>query len=142
MDVLNRTFLILHFLGLAMGLSVTFGNIVMQRLIANAPPNERPILGRFPLALSAVGRIGLVVLWVTGLTMAYTKWNGIASLPWTFHVKLTAVILLTIVVVIATGLEGRVRRGDQAALSRLQTIGPLASVFALVAVIFAVITFD
>jgi hypothetical protein len=142
MDTLNRTLLILHFLGLGMGLSVTFGHIAIQGLIARAAPNEKAVLGRFAPAIGRVGNIGLAVLWLTGLTMAYSKWNGIGSMPWTFHVKLTAVVLLTVVALIATGLEKRVQRGDTAALSRLQTIGPLASVFALVAVIFAVMTFD
>ena len=142
MDVLNRTLLVLHFLGLTMGMSVTFGNIIMQRLIATAAPAEKPVLGRFPLAISIMGRAGLGLLWVTGATMAYTKWNGIANMPWTFHVKLTAVLLMTIVVVYLTGLEGRVRHGDVSALARIQRIAPLAPVFALVAVIFAVITFD
>jgi uncharacterized membrane protein len=82
------------------------------------------------------------LLWVTGVTMAFTKWNGIASMPWTFHVKLTAVVLLTAVVIYLTALEGRVRRGDLSALAKIQRIAPLAPVFTLIAVIFAVITFD
>lgn len=142
MDTLNRALLVLHFLGLAMGLSVTFGNIVMQGLIARAAPNERAILGRFPLAMSGTGRAGLALMWATGLTLAFTKWNGIASMPPTFHVKLTAVVLLTVVVVYLTTLEGKVRRGDMAALGRIQKLAPLAPVFALIAIIFAVITFD
>jgi hypothetical protein len=142
MDTLNRALLVLHFLGLAMGLSVTFGNIVMQGLIARAAPNERAILGRFPLAISGTGRAGLALMWATGLTLAFTKWNGIASMPGTFHVKLTAVVLLTLVVVYLTTLEGQVRRGDMAALARIQKLAPLAPVFALIAIIFAVITFD
>ena len=142
MDTLNRTLLVLHFLGLAMGLSVTFGNIVMQRLIARAAPNERPILGRFPPAISGVGRAGLALLWATGLTLAFTKWNGIASMPPTFHVKLTAVVLLTLVVAYITTLEGKVRRGDSTAMAQIPKVAPLAALFALVAIIFAVITFD
>ena len=88
MTAFNQTLLILHFLGLAMGLSVSIGNIVILNLISKAAPPEKAILGRFPPAISRVGRVGLALLWATGLTMVYTKWNGIGSLPWTFHASL------------------------------------------------------
>jgi hypothetical protein len=142
MTIFNETLLILHFLGLAMGMSVSFGNIVMMGLIAKAAPNERAVLGRFPPAISKVGRAGLVLLWITGLTMAYTRWNGIGSLPWTFHVKLAAVMLLTIAVIYITRLERRVHRGDTAAAAQMPTIGKITTLCAVTAVIFAVLTFD
>ena len=138
----NQTLLILHFLGLAMGLSVSIGNIVMLNLINKAAPPEKAILGRFPPAISQVGRVGLALLWATGLTMAYTKWNGIGSLPWTFHVKLTAVVLLTVLVAYITSLERRIRRGDMAAAAQIQTAGKFTTLCALTAVVFAVLTFD
>jgi uncharacterized membrane protein len=125
-----------------MGMSVSFGNIVMLNLITRAAPAERPVLARFPPAISKVGRAGLVLLWVTGATMAYTKWSGIGSMPWTFDVKLTAVVLLTLVVIYIGTLERRVSGGDAAAAARIQVVGKLASACALVAVVFAVLTFD
>jgi hypothetical protein len=142
MTTFNEVVLILHFLGLAMGMSVSFGNIVMLNLIAKAAPPEKAVLARFPPAISKVGRAGLALLWATGLTMLYTRWNGLAGMPWQFHVKLTAVILLTLTVVYLTRLEGQVSRGDAAAAARIQTFGKVASASALVAVIFAVLTFD
>jgi hypothetical protein len=142
MTALNQTLLVLHFLGLAMGLSVSFGNIVMLNLINKAAPPEKAILARFPPAISRVGRLGLAILWVTGMTMAFTKWNGIGSLPWTFHVKLAAVVALTVLVAYITRLEGRIARGDMAAAATIQTVGKLTSLCALTAVIFAVLTFD
>ena len=142
MTTFNEVVLILHFLGLAMGMSVTFGNIVMLNLITRAAPAEKAVLARFPPAISKVGRAGLGLLWATGLTMVYTRWNGLAGMPWQFHVKLTAVILLTLTVIYLSRLEAQVQRGDAAAAARVQTFGKLASASALIAVIFAVLTFD
>jgi hypothetical protein len=142
MTAFNQTLLILHFLGLAMGFSVSIGNIVVLNLIGKAAPTERAILARFPPAISQVGRVGLAVLWVTGLTMAYTKWNGVGSLPWTFHVKLAAVALLTVLVAYITSLERRIQRGDAAAARQIQTVGKCTTLCALTAVVFAVLTFD
>jgi hypothetical protein len=142
MTALNQMLLFLHFLGLAMGLSVSIGNIVMLNLITAAAPPEKAILGRFPPAMSKVGRAGLALLWATGLTMAYTKWNGLGSLPWTFHVKLAAVAMLTLLVAYITSLERRIQRGDAAASVQIQIVGKLTSLCALTAVLFAVLTFD
>ena len=142
MNSFNQALLVLHFVGLGMGLSVTFGNIVALGLITSAAGPEKPVLARFPPAISKVGRGGLALLWVTGATMAYTKWSGIGSMPWTFHVKLTAVVLLTVLVAYITRLEARIHRGDQAAAAQIQTIGKVTSLCALTAIIFAVLTFD
>jgi len=142
MNSFNSALLVLHFIGLGMGLSVTFGNIVALGLITSAAGPEKAVLARYPPAISRIGRIGLGILWVTGATMAYTKWSGIGSMPWTFHVKLAAVTLLTLCVAYITQLEGRIRRGDQAAAAQIQTIGKITSACALIAIIFAVLTFD
>jgi hypothetical protein len=142
MTLFNEIVLMLHFLGLAMGMSVTFGNIVMLNLITAAAPSEKAVLARFPPAISKVGRAGLALLWVTGLTMLYTRWNGLAGMPWQFHVKLTAVVVLTLVVIYLTSLEHRIMRGDREAAARVQVYGKLASLSALTAVIFAVLTIN
>jgi hypothetical protein len=142
MNSFNQALLVLHFIGLGMGLSVTFGNIVALGLITSAAPPDKAVLARFPPAISKIGKVGLGLLWVTGATMAYTKWSGIGSMPWTFHVKLTAVVLLTLLVAYITRLEARIHRGDAAAAAKIQTIGKLTSLCALTAIIFAVLTFD
>ena len=142
MAELNQALLILHFVGLALGLSVSFANFVMSGLIGAAAPAEKAVLGRFPPRMTQLGRIGLTVLWATGATLVYTKWGGFAALPWQFHAKLTAVVLLTVVVVYIYLLERRIRSGDASALPRIETAGKAAIVLALIAVVFAVLTFD
>lgn len=139
---MNAALLVLHFIGLTMGFSVSIGSMVMLGVMAASPAAERPVLARFMPAISRVGRMGLVLLWVTGLAMLYTKWNGFASMPWQFHAKITAVILLTIAVTYLFMLEQRIKKGDSAAAVRLQQVGKMTPLFALAAVIFAVLTFE
>jgi uncharacterized membrane protein len=92
--------------------------------------------------MSHVGSLGLLLLWVTGGTMLFTRWNGFASMPWQFHVKITAVILLTLTVGYIHRLQKLARNGDTAAPAKIQTFGKMATLFALTAVIFAVLAFD
>lgn len=142
MRAFSYSLLILHFFGLALGLSVSIANVVMLGVIAKAAPNERGVLARFLPAMSGVGRIGLALLWVTGFAMLYTRWNGFNGLPWTFHVKLAAVVVLTIAVTYLARLERRVQRGDASAAPQMRLFGGLATLSAVTAVVFAVLTFD
>ena len=142
MNEINQVLLVMHFVGLAMGLSVSIANGVMGALIAKSAPEERAVLGRFPPLMSRIGKIGLTLLWISGAVLTQTRWGGFATLPWQFHAKLTAVVLLTLVVIHIHLQEGRLRRGDAAAAARIQAAGKITPLFALAAVVFAVLTFD
>jgi hypothetical protein len=141
MNGLNRVLLILHFFGLALGFSVSIANLVMSRLISKAPPPDKAVLGRFPPAMSRVSWIALPLLWVTGLILVYTKWGGYATLTWQFYVKLAAVVILTATVLQIHRLERLVQQGDAAAGLRIEPAGKVAMGLAVIAVVFAVLTF-
>lgn len=141
MPDLNQILLFLHFLGLVMGFSVSFGNMVMGGLIASAPPQNKPVLAAFGPKISRIGDIGLVLLWTTGLTMVFTKYDGFGGLPWQFHAKLTAVVLLTLVIGFIHSQMRKASQGDAAAIAKMQVAGKIAFVLALTAVLFAVLSF-
>lgn len=145
MDTVNQILLILHFLGLAMGFSVSFANMVMASVAAKAPSADQAVLARFPPAMSRVGDIGLATLWITGLTMLFTRWGGLSNLsamPWQFHVKLTAVVILSALIGYIHSLMRKARLGDAAASARIPIIGRFTFLIAVTAVVFAVLTFE
>ena len=142
MNIVNQVLLFLHFLGLALGFSVSFGNMVMGGVISKASPPEKAVLSRFPPTMSQLGRIGLALLWSTGLILVYTKWNGFAAFPWQFYVKLAAVVLLTVTTEYIHWLERLVQKGNASAAARIVSLGKIAMVLALLALLFAVLTFD
>ena len=139
--MLDHTLLIVHFLGLAMGMASGFSNMVMAGVAAKATASEQAILARFPPAMSRVGVIGLALLWVSGFALVLTRYGTFAVLPGTFHAKLTAVVLLTIVVAYLNVLMPKAQRGDAAARARIRMLGMTTGPLAILAVIFAVITF-
>jgi hypothetical protein len=138
---LDQFLVILHFIGLALGFTSGFGNMAVAGLIAKAAPPEKAILGRVPPALGRLGVIGLALLWGSGLAIVKYRYGTFAILPRPFIVKLSAVVLLTILVVYMQVLQARAQRGDASALSRIQVLGRFTGPLALIAVIFAVITF-
>jgi uncharacterized membrane protein len=141
MDRFNQLVLFLHFLGLALGFATSFANMSMSRVMAEASLQERAVLGRFPPVMSRIGKIGLALLWVTGLMLWQTKWS-FASWPWQFHAKLTSVVLLTVTVTYIHWQERKLQRGDISAAARIGTAGKFAMIWALLALAFAVLTFD
>lgn len=116
--------------------------MVVAGLIARAPANEKAILGRVPPALGRLGVIGLVLLWVTGISIVMLRYGSFAILPRPFIYKLIAVVLLTLTVIYINVLQPRAQRGDAAAMARMQTLGRITGPLSLLAVIFAVITFN
>jgi uncharacterized membrane protein len=100
------------------------------------------VLARFPPAMSRVGLIGLVLLWGSGLAIVKTRYGGFSVLPQPFIVKLSAVVLLTVTVLYIQVLQRRVQNGDASAAARIQLMGRLTGPLALIAIIFAVITFN
>jgi len=142
MPDLNQLLLIVHFLALGLGLSATVVHAVLGTLMAGADPAEARGLARLRPVMAQVGGSGLLLLWATGLMLVFTKWGGFGSLPWQFHVKLTAVVLLTGAVGASHALQAKARRGDAAAAARLPIVGRVSLVCSVVAVVFAVLTFD
>ena len=132
---------ITHFIGLALGFTSGFTNMVLAGLIAKAAPNEKPVLARVAPAVGRLGVIGLGLLWASGITIVMIRYGGFSILPPTFVYKLTAVVLLTLTVVYINVLQPRAQKGDAAAMARIQTLGRLSGPLSLLAVIFAVITF-
>jgi hypothetical protein len=137
----DNVLVVTHFIGLALGFTSGFTNMVLAGLIAKAAPAEKPVLARVSPAVGRLGVIGLVLLWGSGIAIVMTRYGSFAILPRTFIYKLTAVVLLTLTVAYINVLQPRAQRGDAAAMARIQTLGRLSGPLSLLAVIFAVITF-
>ena len=139
---LNQLLLVLHFLGLGLGLSATVVGLVLRGLLAGAEPAEARGLVRIGPVMAQVGGSGLLLLWATGFMLTFTKWGGFGALPWQFHAKLGFVVLLTLAVGASHAFQAKARRGDAAAAAMLPRIGMVSLVSSILVVVFAVLTFD
>ena len=139
---LNQLLLILHFLGLAFGLSAGVVNLALRGLVAGADPAEVRGLARVPPVMAQVGGSGLLLLWATGFMLTFTKWGGFGALPWQFHVKLTVVVALTAAVGLSHALHGEGASRRRRGRALLPKVGMASFVLSILAVVFAVLTFD
>jgi uncharacterized membrane protein len=142
---MNTILLILHFLGLGAGFAASIGNNLVIMLIAKSPPAEVAGLRRFPMAMMPIGDIGLVLLWITGIILLWTKYGGADAfgvLPWSFWAKIGCVVLMTVLVGMIHMAVGRMKRGDMAVAARMPVYGRIGAVLLLLIVIFAVMAFN
>lgn len=142
MPVLNDILLWLHLLGLAMGAGV---GIAMSRVgpaLIAGDPNERARLWPLEKFLARVITTGLVLLLVTGPLMLWLKFGGSAALGWPFMVKMFFVAATVVGVALGRWAGARFERGDEGAAKLMAVSGPLTGISALLAMLFAVITFN
>jgi hypothetical protein len=139
---MNEILLMLHFLGLGLGTAGSVSGFVVGRLIA-ASPKDAPVLGRVPQMVSRFSGTGLALLWITGIIMVWSRWDGPGSLPSLFWVKFVFVVAITICFGIIESALAQAKRGDPAgAQKKLQVVGPIASLSLLIVIVFAVLAFN
>jgi len=87
--------LILHFIALTAAMGGGLSNILAKRQMPKADPVTYP---GFALAAGAVGKMAthsLILLWITGLWMAFLKFGSLGEFPTMLWVKLLAVTILS-----------------------------------------------
>ena len=141
---MHETLLILHFIGLALGVGTSFAMLTLGFAVAKLPPEERgPFMTR-ALVLSKNGSYGLLLLILSGLGILFYRgvgnvmqWGGGA-----FHAKLTLVLVLCGVVGYMQSLIRKLRNGGgPEIMGRLRTLGRVGLVTSVAIVILAVIAF-
>jgi hypothetical protein len=130
---MNGTMLVLHFIGLATVVGAGFAQGMVARMM-RSPPNAE-LVKALGVLRNTTG-MGLIVLWISGPALVWSKYGGFANLPTAFSIKLVFVVLLTISFLIAFVEERR------SGLPKLAPkLGPLTGLFGLGAIILAVVAF-
>lgn len=137
-------FLIVHFIGLAMGVGTSFAMMRLGIATKGMAGPERGQFFRVAIALGKNGSIGLGLLIASGLCMLFTRGVGtvFASGGVAFHVKLTLVLVLCGLLGYSQVQVKRFReKQDLAALGSAAKLGPLMLLTGLGIVICAVLAF-
>lgn len=119
--------------------------IAMSRVgpgLLAALPNERGGLWPLQKFLARAITTGLIILLITGPLMLWLKFGGTAGLGWPFSVKMFFVAATVVFVVLGRWAGVRLERGDESAAKLMSVSGPLTGISAVLAMLFAVITFN
>lgn len=138
---MRETMLILHFIGLSMGLGVSFSHAFLGKETATMSPEETTKFRLHTLALTRMGHIGLGLLIISGLYLIIPYWRTLPSNP-LLIAKLTLVITLAVLISIITVLGKKAKKGDaNLHLNKMATLGKFTLLIALTIVVLAVSIF-
>lgn len=133
--------LILHFIGLAMGLGTSIGFIFLGKAGAKLPPEEGQKFMMNAFALSRMGHIGLVLLVLSGGYMVGNNWGAVGSNT-PFLIKLILVAVLAILVLVLTQFANQAKQGKpENSIKYNRILGMVSVLTGLSIVVFAVLAF-
>lgn len=136
--------LILHFIGLAMGVGTSFAGMALGLAAKDLEPAER---GKFMQRASAIGKngsVGLALLLLSGVGMWFTRgitqvlaWGGPA-----FHAKLTLVVILIGLFGYMQVLQKKARQGaGPEVMQKLPKVGAVMLLLGVGIIVAAVLAF-
>ncbi|MSO49220.1 MAG: hypothetical protein EXQ49_04860 [Acidobacteria bacterium] len=136
--------LILHFIGLALGVGTGFAMLTLGLATADMPPADRGAFMRRASVLTRNGAIGLALLILSGVGLVLVR--GVAEvMAWggpMFHVKLTLVAIMIGVFGYLQVLLRQSRSADgAAAAARIPIVSRVMLVLGVSVVVFAVLAF-
>lgn len=133
--------LIIHFLGLGMGLGTSFANMFFGIASARMEPNEAKKFSPSSLVLSKMGQLGLLLLAVSGIFLMAPYWQILPSSPLLIAKLLLVGALITMVALIHRA-GARAQAGDaDAQIKKIQLMGKMALLTSLLIVFLAVLFF-
>ncbi|HCS20908.1 MAG TPA: hypothetical protein DIW47_10190 [Bacteroidetes bacterium] len=138
---MQETMLILHFLGLAMGLGTSFGFMFLGIAGAKMEKADRLKFQLNAMGLSRMGHIGLTLLVISGTVLMAPYWSVLPSSP-VLIAKLVLVLVLGALIGIITSIGKKAMLGNpEEQLTKIQPLGKIALLTGVAIVVLAVYFF-
>lgn len=133
--------LILHFIGLAMGLGTSFAHAFLGKTVSKLEQSEAAKFRLQIKVLSQMGTIGTILLLVSGIYLILPYWPIITSLP-LLILKLTLFLILVILILLINQVAKKnSKKVTEENLKGIELMGKLALIIGIVIVMLAVNVF-
>ena len=134
--------LIVHFLGLAMGMGTSIGFMFMGIAASKMPKEEGLKFTLQSFSLSKMGTIGIILLVLSGGYLMTPYWASLSERP-LLIVKLILVVLLIIFIIIINIMAGKAKAGDaENQLKKIRGMGQISLLIGITIVVLAVLNFQ
>ena len=134
--------LIIHFLGLTMGLGASFAVLFLRIAGSKMEKQEGQKFALNTFTLSAMGQTGLVMLILSGLYLMTPYWRILTVQP-LLIAKLILVLVLTVSVILLSIYSKRAKKGDtEANLKKIANLGKVTLLSGITIVLLAVLVFQ
>jgi len=138
---MRTAMLIIHFLGLAMGLGASFGFLFLGMAGAKMEKKEGQKFTLQAFAMGRMGHIGLTLLIISGLYLITPYWKTLGSRP-LLVAKLALVLTFILTVVLNSIYVKRAKReASEANLRKVKFMGRISLLIAMTIVVLAVLIF-
>jgi uncharacterized membrane protein len=133
--------LIVHLLGLAMGLGTSFAFMFIGIARSKMEKEEGRKFAMNASVLSRMGQIGLTMLIISGFYLITPFWATLNARPFLIA-KLILVLILTISVILAGIYSSRAKKGNaESNLKKVAILGKVGLLSSITIVLLAVLTF-
>ena len=139
---MKETMLILHFIGLAMGVGTSFAHMFLGNTLSKLTLAEAETFKTQTKGLSLMGTVGTVVLLGSGIYLIIPYWPVILTLPLLIAKLVLFVVLVVLIILINLGARNNYQNQDLATLKRIELLGKISMVIGVAIVILAVNVFN
>src|SRR5690554_2686391 len=136
---MRDTMLILHFIGLAMGLGTAFAHAFLGFTSSKLSKDEAIKLKSNTKILGRMGSIGLILLLVSGVYLILPFWNALAYMPM-LQIKLLLFVVLIGFLAVMNIIERKAIQPD-GLYRKIEILGKFALTTTLTIVVLAVLVF-
>jgi len=138
---MREVMLIVHFIGLAMGLGTSLAYMFLGIASSKMEEQEGQNFRLKTFALSRMGHIGLALLIISGGYLITPYWSILSAMP-LLIVKLVLVLVLAALIGVISSYARKAKKGDaQSHFKKIETLGKLSVLTALIIVVLAVYIF-
>ncbi|HTE32222.1 MAG TPA: hypothetical protein VK666_17700 [Chryseolinea sp.] len=138
---MREIMLILHFVGLTMGLGTSFAHAFLGIVTSKMTADEATKFRLHSLVLSKMGNTGIVFLIVSGLYLITPYWNVLPSLP-LLILKLALVVILVVLIAMINLSTKKAEKGDpEVQLKKMEQLGKMTLLIGSIIVVLAVYIF-
>ena len=138
---MRETALIIHFIGLTMGLGTGFAFMFLGMKAKKMDPDKANQLMADVNILNRMGDIGSALLILSGGFMMTPYWFSLYQMP-TLMAKLVGVVILMIIVAfINIYTKKGIKTGDVAYFQKVETLGKVSLPLGVIILVLAVLTF-
>ena len=133
--------LMIHFIGLAMGLGTSFAHAFLGKTILKLERSEAKKFRHQISVLSQMGYTGTILLLVSGIYLLIPYWPALTSLPLLILKLVLFLILVVLILLINQGANKNYKNDAEDNLNRIGLMGKFALIISVVIVILAVNVF-
>jgi len=138
---MRNIMLIVHLLGLAMGVGTSFAFLFLGIAGSKMKKEEGKKFAINTLTLGTMGHIGLSMLIISGLYLMTPFWGALGAMPMLIA-KLLLVAVLTISVIVVSVYTRRAKKGEtESNLKKIAALGKVTLLSGILIVILAVLIF-